>query len=276
LEQEATRLEYAARRAERQYNSVDPENRLIAATLERKWENALAEWEQVRARLVEASVQPPQPIPIPADVREAFADVGRRLPEIWSGLSAEAKKRLLRTLVTGVNLRREANGMVQIRIVWRGGLVSEHHVRLPVSTRRRSEVESQIMARIRQLADHGYRDEAIAACLNQEGYFPCRGPAFTPHIVLKLRCRYGVHLGLGRLRRGELPVGYTIAAMARLLGVDPAWIYRGLRASRIRMERDPQFGCYLFPHTHAAVKQMKQLRQGIIRHVSFLEEYCDG
>jgi DNA invertase Pin-like site-specific DNA recombinase len=276
LEQEVTRLEYAARRAERQYNGVDPENRLIAATLEKRWEAALAEWEQVQARLAEAQAQAPQPVPIPAELREAFADVGRRRPDVWPRLSAEGKKRLLRTLVEGVNLTRASNGMVQVRIVWRGGLVSERDVRLPVSTRRRSEIEAQIVARIEQLAIAGLRASAMAESLNQEGYFPCRGPAFTPGIVLKLRCRYGIHLGLGRLRRGELPRGYTITAMARLLGVDPGWIYRRLHEGRVRVARDPQFGCYLFPHTREAVRQRKRLKSGKIEQVSFLKEHCDG
>jgi DNA invertase Pin-like site-specific DNA recombinase len=276
LGQEVTRLEYAARRAERQYNAVDPENRLIAATLEKRWEVALAEFEQAKARLAEARAQALQPALIPAELREAFADVGRRLPEVWPRLSAEGKKGLLRTLVEGVNLARDDDGLVRVRVVWRGGLVSERAVRLPVSTRRRSAIEARIVARIRQLAAEGVRDTGIAESLNQEGYFPCRGAAFTPGAVLKLRCRYGIHLGLGRLRRGELPKGYTIAAMARLLGVDPGWIYRGLRQGRIHIARDAQFGCYLFPHTREAVRRMKQLRRGEVEQVSFLKEHCDG
>jgi DNA invertase Pin-like site-specific DNA recombinase len=276
LEQEVTRLEYAARRVERQYNCVDPENRLIAATLEKRWEGALTEWEQAKARLAETWAQAPQPVQIAAELREAFADVGRRLPDVWPRLSVEGQKRLLRTLVTGVNLARASNGMVRVRIVWCGGLVSERDVRLPVATRRRTEIETQIVARIEQLATQGFRDGALAERLNQEGYFPCRGAAFTPQIVLKLRCRHGIHLGLGRLRRGELPRGYTITAMARLLGVDPGWIYRGMREGRIRIARDAQFGCYLFPHTREAIRRMKQLKSGKIGEVSFLEEYCDG
>ena len=58
--------------------------------------------------------------------------------------------------------------------------------------------------------------------------------------------------------------------------VDPGWIYRGLRQGRIRMEKDEHFGCYLFPCMRGAVKKMKQLRQGVVCHVSFLEEHCDG
>ena len=273
LEQEVKRLEYAAARAERQYNSVDPENRLIAATLEKKWESALAEREQAKARLAEAQARVPQPVAIPPELRETFADAGRRLPEIWPKLSAEAKKRLLRALVTGVNLHRDDNGMVQIRIVWCGGLVSEHQVHLPVSTRRRSEIEKKIVARIEELAEQGLRDEALAERLNQEGYYPCRGAAFTPQIVLKLRSRYGIRVGLGRLRRGDRPHGYT---MARILGVDPAWIYRALYDGRLQIERDIHFGCYLFPHTQNAVEQMKRLRKGEVCHVSFREEHCDG
>jgi hypothetical protein len=276
LEQETTRLEYAAQRAERQYNCVDPENRLIASTLEKRWENALGEWEQAKRRLAEVQAQTPKPVAIPVDLREAFADAGSRMPEVWPKLSAEAKKRLLRTIVTGVNLCRGDDGMVQIRIVWCGGLVSERTIRQPVATRHRTEVEKKIVARIEQLAETGLRDEALAECLNQEGYFPCRGAAFTPQIVLKLRCRYGIRVGLGRLRRGDRPHGYTITAMARLLGVDPGWIYHGLREGRIRMVTDRHFGCYLFPHTRGAVQQMKQLRKGVISHVSFPEEHCDG
>jgi hypothetical protein len=276
LELEVTRLEYAAKRAERQYNCVDPENRLIAATLEKKWESALTEWEQAKTRLAEAQAKAPRPEPLTAELRAAFADVGRRLPDIWPGLSAEAKKRLLRTLITGVNLRREENGMVQMRIVWRGGLVSECSVRLPVSTRRRSDIERSVVARIEQLAAEGLRDAAMAERLNQEGYYPCRGAAFTPQIVVKLRCRYGIRVGLGRLRRSDRPKGYTITAMARILRVDPGWIYRGLRQGRIRMEKDVLFGCYVFPRTRIAVKQMKQLRNGAVCHVSFLKEHCDG
>src|SRR5262249_20363524 len=170
LEQAVTRLEYAARRAERPYNAVDPENRLIAATLEKRWEGARAECEQAKAQLAEARAQAPQPVPIPAELREAFADIGRRLPEVWPRLSAEGKKRLLRALVEGVHLARQDNGLVQVRIVWRGGRVSERAVRLAVSTRRRRAIEAQIVARIEQLATQGLRDIAIAECLNQEGY----------------------------------------------------------------------------------------------------------
>jgi DNA invertase Pin-like site-specific DNA recombinase len=276
LEQEVQRLGYAAGRAERQYNSVDPENRLIAATLEKKWEAALEELKQARERLTEALAQSPQPIAIPAELREAFTDVGRRLPDVWDKLSVEARKKLLRTLVTGVNLRRDTTGILQVRIVWRGGLVSELQVRVPVHSLRFSEREQQIVARIRELADTGQDDEAIAEQLNREDYFPCRSAAFTAQIVLKLRCRHQVYLGLGKLRRGHRPPGYTIREMARLIAIDPSWIYRGISNGSIEIEKNRQYGVYLFPRRRETVQRMKQLKKGQVLQVSFRKEHCDG
>lgn len=276
LEHEVQRLEYAAKRAERQYNCVDPENRLIAATLEKRWEGALAELERAQTRLCEAKAHLPQSAAISAEMRAAFADVGQRLPEVWDQLSVEARKKLLRTLVTGVNLRRDTTGILQVRIVWRGGLVSEQNVRVPVHSLRFSEREQQIVARVRELVDQVKDDAALAEQLNREGFFPCRGTRFTAQIVLKLRCRHRIWMGLGNLRRSPRPTGYTVPEMARLIDIDPSWIYRNISAGRIVIEKNRHYGCYLFPRTKTAVRDMKRLRKGQVLQVSFPKEHCDG
>jgi DNA invertase Pin-like site-specific DNA recombinase len=276
LQQEVQRLDYAAKRAERQYNSVDPENRLIAATLEKKWEGALGELEQAQARLSDATSQFPHPLSIPREIRDAFADVGRRLPEVWGKLSPEARKQLLRTLVIGVNLRRDTDGILCLRIVWRGSLVSELTIRLPVHSLRYSERERQVVARIRELADTGENDRRIAQELNREGHFPCRGTSFTAGIVIKLRCRHRIWLGLGKLRLGARPPGYTVAEMAHRIDIDPSWIYRRIGDGKIKIEKDRRYGCYLFPTTSAALAAMKRLSKGQVLQISFRKEHCNG
>jgi len=276
LEQEVLRLDYAAKRAERQYNSVDPENRLIAATLEKKWENALQEFEQAQQRLVDIQARSPSPTTIPTELRAAFADVGRRLPALWPRLSPEARKQLLRTLVVGVNLLRDANGIVQVRIVWRGGLVTEKHVRLSMASFRYSQREQAIVERIRVLVDSGQNDAAIAHQLNLEGFYPCRGPRFTGLIVLKLRSRHQIWLGVGRLRRGFRPPGYTLTEVARLLRIHPSWLYRAIGQGQILVDKDARFGCYLFPQTRQTVQRLKQLKHGEVSQVSFPQVHCNG
>jgi hypothetical protein len=276
LEQEVRRLEYAAGRAERQYDSVDPENRLIAATLEARWEAALTELGQAKARLAELRARGPQPVAIPAELCAAFADVGRRLPEVWERLPAEIRKTMLRALVAGVNLERDGNGFVRMRIAWSGGLVSERAVPVPMSSLRCSERERLIVARVRQAVAEGRNDLAIAEVLNREGFRPCRRPVFTSGVVAKLRHRHRILTGLERLRRGARAPGYTIREMARLIGIDRSWIYRGISHSQILISKDVRFGCYLFPRTKAAVDRMKRLRCGKVPQISFREEHNDG
>jgi DNA invertase Pin-like site-specific DNA recombinase len=276
LEQEVRRLEYAARRAERQYDSVDPENRLIASTLESRWEAALAELEQAKARLAEQKARGTPPVAIPDSLRAAFADVGRRLPVVWDRLPVDSRKEMLRALVAGVNLDRDADGVVRMRIVWSGGLVSESSFPVAMSSFRSTERERRIVDRIRRSVEEGRGDAAIAASLNAEGLRPCRRPSFTPAIVAKLRLRHGILTGLEQVRRGERPPGYTVREMARLIEVDPSWIYRGIGRGRIRVEKDARYRCYLFPKTRSAINQMRRLKSDKVSQVSFPGEHCDG
>jgi DNA invertase Pin-like site-specific DNA recombinase len=276
LEQEVMRLEYAAKRAERQYNCVDPENRLIAATLEKNWEQALVELEQAKSTLAELRKAPPSAPKIPVELRESFQDLGRRLPSLWPRLSLEARKSLIRTLVERVNLLRDAEGVAQIRVVWRGGLVTERRVRVPIQSLRYSETETQVAARIRQLTDQGKSVDLIIATLNEEGFVPCRGGSFTRQIVMKLKHRYGIVSPLEQMRRGAAPVAYTINQMARILKVDPSWFSRKIAAGAIRMTKDEKYGCYLFPRTKQSIDQLKRLKKGAVSHVSFQKLHHNG
>ncbi len=271
LEQEVQRLDYEAQRAHRQYDCVDPENRLIAATLEKNWEHALQELQQAETKLAETR-QAASPMPnIPRKLREAFADAGKKLPEIWATLTNEAKKSLLRTIVTGVNLRRGDDGTLQIRIVWRGGLVTDKVIRVRCFTLRGSEVEKALASRIRQLYDEGFKDSQIADRLNKEGFTPCRADGFTPIVVNKTRRRYAIVSNYHKARQGNLDCGYTIREMAAIINIDPSWIYRKIQRGEMTIQKNERFGCYLFPKNSASIEQIRQLKNKEIRHVSVPE-----
>jgi hypothetical protein len=81
------------------------------------------------------------------------------------------------------------------------------------------------LKRIRILACAGKTDIAIAEQLEREGFTPCKGGRFTAEIVSKHRSEHQIRSGLGRLRRGDRPLGYTIIEMAQQLDIDPQWIY---------------------------------------------------
>lgn len=276
LEQEVIRLEYSAKRAERQYNCVDPENRLIAATLEKNWEQALVELEQAKATLAEVRDVPRSAPKIPDELRESFTDIGRRLPDLWPRLSEEAKKSLLRTLIDRVNLLRDGDGVAHIRVVWRGGLVTETGVRVPVHSLRYSQAEKGIAERLRQLTEEGLDVDRIIAALNAEELVPCRGGSFTRQIVMKLKKRHGIVSPLERLRRGDAPTAYTINDMARKLKVHPSWFSHKIAEGAIQITKDVKYKCYLFPRTTHSIDQLKRLKKGVISHVSFQSLYHDG
>lgn len=276
LEQEVARLAYEANRAERQYDNVDPENRLIAATLEKKWENALQEVEQARTTLAEAVGARPTTPKIPKHLRESFADVGRRLPGLWPRLSSEARKSLLRTLVDRVNLLRDTDGVAQMRIVWRGGLVSESRVRIPIRTQRYSQAEKPVAQRVRELTEQGKALQQIVATLNDEGFVPCRGSSFTMQILVKLKNRHGIVSKHTEVRKGQVTFAYTIREMANRVGIDSSWFYRKIADGSIRIKKDPTYGCYLFPKTKKCISQLNRLRKGVTAHVSIPEVHNRG
>lgn len=269
LAQEVTRLQYEARRAERQYNAVDPDNRLIAATLEKKWESALAELQQAQSQLADTQQASPVLFKAPRELRNSLSDVGQRLPQLWPRLTIEARKALLRTLIAGVNLLRDSDGVAQIRVVWRGGLVTEKRIRVPIHSLRNTEAEQLAAQRIRELTDAGTSIDEIVATLNDEGFVPCRGGPFTSQIVLKLKHQYEIVSNLEKVRRGNVTFAYTPAELAQMLDVHRSWIYGHIAKGSITIAKDSRYNVYLFPRTKQSVAKLRRLKTGAVTHVSF-------
>jgi hypothetical protein len=122
------RLRYEADLAQRCYERVDPENRLVADELERRWEaalQALHEAEERYQRLQQANTV--VPLSILRTLRTAFTSLGTFLPTVWSQdtMSRAQRKVLLRCLIDKLVLHRVARDTIRTRIVWRGGAVSE-------------------------------------------------------------------------------------------------------------------------------------------------------
>ena len=118
------RLEYQERLAKRQYDSVDPENRMVAAELEKHWEQAL--WElKVAQEEYEKQNANKQVLALSSEQEEQLRDIGKNLPQIWKSdlLSTSKKKELLRTLIDKVVLNRISPDKVRVRIIWKGATI---------------------------------------------------------------------------------------------------------------------------------------------------------
>ncbi|MBV9336046.1 MAG: recombinase family protein [Solirubrobacterales bacterium] len=183
------RAEYEAQRAERQFDACEPENRLVARTLERKLEDALAAVERERGKL--AAVEHARPQPLTDAERRALAALARDLPRLWDATTTtdRDRKQLLRTLIREIIVtvnseERRANA----EIFWEGGARSELAVKLNArgpETRRLGEDTIEL---IRRLAEH-HTDQQIAAILSRQGYRTGTGLAFTETRVRAARFR---------------------------------------------------------------------------------------
>ena len=122
-QQQLQRVEYEAALAERQYRQVDPDNRLVAAELERRWEAALVALHQARATTEALQHQRSSAPDVTLDLRARWVQMSERIPTLWRDghLSSPHKKALLRCLLDKVVIRREAPGRIQVRVVWKGG-----------------------------------------------------------------------------------------------------------------------------------------------------------
>lgn len=113
------RAQYDADRAERAFNNVDPENRLVAATLEKRWEARLAALAEAQAALATARASRPPP-----PERDALHALAADLPKLWDhpDTSPRDRKRLLRTLIADVTvLPTSDRGQCRMGVRWHTG-----------------------------------------------------------------------------------------------------------------------------------------------------------
>lgn len=229
------RARYEAELAQRRFSSVDPENRLVARTLERDWNDKLAEIEKLEheyltlPKLTAHLVSPAE--------RQRILALAQDLPALWQSptTSHAQQKQLLRFLIKDVTLT-SLKSSIDIQIRWQTEAITTRQVaRRPKSCDIR-RTPSAVVDRIRTLAV-GQTDAQIAATLNQEGLTPGLGGTFTPGKVHWIRYAYQIASACP-LAPGACPAGqrgdgrYSTRAAADLLNVNvstiAAWCETGV------------------------------------------------
>ena len=187
------RARYEAERARRQYDTVEPENRLVARSLERAWEDKLRAVEAIEQEY--ARWRSEEPVVIGEEERAALQRLGENLPKIWGAntTSAAERKRILRFIVREVVLdQKRDRGQVWLKITWQTGAISEHRLQRRVHTYRDYIDVDRLRQRITQLNAACKMDKEIAATLNQEGFVAARGCKFKGENVWLLRKRWDI------------------------------------------------------------------------------------
>jgi hypothetical protein len=230
------RARYEAERARRQYDTVEPENRLVARSLERVWEDRLRQVEQIDAEY--DSWRRQQPTSLAAADRAQILSLGEDLPKLWGAASAVERKHILRLVMKEVILdQRPASGQVWMRVVWQTGAVSEHKVRRSVNSYRNYADIGVLEARVRNLAAAQKIDREIATTLTAEGVLSAHGRPFSGGEVHLLRKRWQIPtVKINGTEHNPLrwPDGtYSVQGAAAALSVSAQTIFKWLQKGRL-------------------------------------------
>src|SRR5438105_436207 len=188
-ELELQQAQYDASLAERRYAACDPDNRLIAAQLEKAWETALQRVEHCRERLDRMQMSDAD------DVRPDFTELADDLLAAWKAprTTMRARQRLVRALITEIIVDiDEAAGEIVLVIHWKGGQHSELRVRKPRTGEHGCSTPEQALAVMRSMAGR-WSDQDIAASLNRMGMPTGQSKTWTAKRVSSLRRVHGIH-----------------------------------------------------------------------------------
>ena len=192
---------YEARLAERQYDAVDPANRLVAAELERRWNEKLeraTELEKAYARAEQETQWQLSP-----EERTAITHLSCDLPAIWNAETTtfQDRKRLLRLAIQSVQLDgMSVPGQIEVQIQWHSGVITRLTAKRPVQGEWSLRTSAEAVARIHSLAGKSSYAE-IADQLNREGFSTAFGRPFTHQTICYICRRDG--LAPGRRQPGS-------------------------------------------------------------------------
>jgi DNA invertase Pin-like site-specific DNA recombinase len=185
---------YEARRAQRQFDAVEPENRLVAAELEARWNQALAKVSELEGRVQGLQVEAAQTIS--AEQRQRLAELGKDLKRLWEDPQApiELKKRILRTVIEEIVVTsQEEPAEHRLQIHWAGGVHTELRVPRNPSGMHGRMADRSVIELVRELAKV-CDDKAIAAVLNRLGYTTGQGNSWRLSRVTSFRHTHGIEL----------------------------------------------------------------------------------
>ena len=186
------RAQYEADRAQRKYDACEPENRLVARTLERALEAALVDLERERGKL--AQLERARPLPLTDQEHEALVQLARELPRLWAAETTtdRDRKELLRTLIGEVIVTADHDTRrAAVEVQWQGGARTELSFPLKVPGRLEGRVAGDTLELIRRLSEH-HCDREIAGILSRQGRLTGTGLPFTEGRVRGVRRHAGI------------------------------------------------------------------------------------
>jgi len=232
LELSLQQARYEAAHARRQYDAVDPANRLVAGELERRWNEALQAVVRIEGDI--AAMISRRPPPLGEAERQHLLSLGADLERAWShpASTPATRKRILRTAISEIVVRRDG-AILHAVLHWQGGDHTELHVkqRLNAAGRHNPRIPDDTIALMRELA-RLMPDRQIARLLNRVGVATGYGNAWTQERVRGFRYHHEIacYRDGEWAERGEI----SLEEAAKIIGVCNMTALRMLRRGEIK------------------------------------------
>jgi DNA invertase Pin-like site-specific DNA recombinase len=262
------RAAFEVERAYRQYNAVEPENRLVARTLEKQWEQALAAQEALKLdyeRFVAC-----EPSTLSAEERHAIRRLASDIPALWKAPTTTAAERqaIVRQLIERIIVTvLDDTEQVNVEIHWAGGHQSRTGLIRPVARLDQLSYYPELLARVATLHAEGHPPAEVARQLNEEGWRPVKRRAtFNAPMVSSLLSRQGLRAGSPRQQYADRverdPDEWTLKGLARQLEMPEITLYAWLRKGKLnarKVAHKPR-PVWLVQADAAELKRLKSLR----------------
>ena len=228
------RARYDAERARRQYDAVEPENRLVARSLEHLWEERLRRADQLEQEY--AAWRREQVVSISDSDRQAILSLGEDLPRLWRASTTKSadRKQIVRLVIKEVALdQKRRRGYVWIKIAWQTGAASEHWLQRSVQSYAQHADQGRLRQRIVELNGQQKMDAEIADILNKEALRTAHGPPFSGKMIHLLRKRWKistVKINGAAANPFSWPDGsYSVRGAAAVIGITSQTVFDWLR-----------------------------------------------
>jgi DNA invertase Pin-like site-specific DNA recombinase len=231
------RARYEADLAERRYEEADPSNRLVASTLEKRWNDAMQRVLELKAELTHFERQTMHSVT--AEQKQQILQLGRDFPRLWKAptTSARDRKRILRLLIRDITVVKVPQPkLLHLQICWQGGATETIEVRQRPNYPEAIRYPDSFVAKIRTLAEQ-YDDKEIATRLNGERLTSATGKPFTASMINWIRHKH-------RIFRPSPPDGTLNVSQVRArygvsLWVVHYWIEHGIVPATQRKPNAP-------------------------------------
>jgi DNA invertase Pin-like site-specific DNA recombinase len=221
---------YEVCHAQRQYDAVDPANRLVAGTLERRWNDAMTVQSRLEEELAELMRQ--RPCALGKEARQSLLALAHDLPQLWDhpASSPDIKKRILRTVINEIVVSADGDS-VRMIVHWQGGDHTELRLKKTPTGRHRYVTSVDTLELIASLARH-QPDQRIAATINRLGHRTAHGQTWTATRVCAIRKGHDIaaYCEGERRARGEL----TIEEVAAVMRVAPRAVLRLIHQKHLK------------------------------------------